>query len=211
MIVVGTMNLTRTAEKGDFVCPECRTWQNYRIRSRRPYLTIYFLPVVPVGGAQRVLQCLQCSQFWDERVLQRPDSHAAPNLPSEGEEESVFREQLMQAAVHLAIAEGEISEQMIASLLQIASERLGILLDRESLGEYCSIAFQNKIGIRNYLLSVDHTWSESQFRMAIQTLFLVASVEAGVSATEQEVLQSLKERGVISDEQFQQDIESLVN
>ena len=60
MILIGTMNIKRTRERGEFYCPTCTAQQSYRRRSSRPFLTLYFIPVVPIGGLEWFVQCDHC-------------------------------------------------------------------------------------------------------------------------------------------------------
>ncbi len=60
MLLIGSTNLTRTQSTGDFYCPNCAAIRDYRLRARRPFLTIYFIPVVPIGPTEQYVQCMRC-------------------------------------------------------------------------------------------------------------------------------------------------------
>jgi hypothetical protein len=69
MILIGTMNITRTCDDGDFYCPTCGSVRQYKLKSRRPFLTIYLIPTVPIGGVEYFVRCLQCKSHWDPAIL----------------------------------------------------------------------------------------------------------------------------------------------
>ena len=169
MILIGTMNLTRTRERGNFYCPTCAINQPYRLRARRPFLTVYFIPTVPVGGAELFVQCDQCKSAWDVSVLDMDkSSHRAAA-------EQQFRDEAVRSAVLVVLADNVISEQEISSLRVISSRLLERPVDREELGRICSAAEQNRIQAKNYVLTVSRGWSQEQKRTALQAMFLAAT------------------------------------
>ena len=70
MILIGTMNISTTRDRGNFYCPSCAVDQTYRLRARRPFLTLYFIPTVPVAAAELFVQCDECRATWDVSVLE---------------------------------------------------------------------------------------------------------------------------------------------
>ena len=65
MIMIGSMELSRTVDEDRFYCPTCGTAQAGEIRRKRPFLTLYFIPVVPIGAGEERLRCRQCRQTFD--------------------------------------------------------------------------------------------------------------------------------------------------
>src|SRR6056297_2560574 len=99
MILIGTMNLTRTLDRGNFYCPTCGTTETYRLRARRPFLTLYFVPTVPIGGAESFVQCDQCRECWDETVLEMDrESH-------EVAAQEQFLDEAMRSAILVVLAD----------------------------------------------------------------------------------------------------------
>ena len=52
MILIGTMEWASTVERGDFFCPACNAAKNYQRKVARPFLTLYFIPVIPIGAVR---------------------------------------------------------------------------------------------------------------------------------------------------------------
>src|SRR6056297_2752026 len=118
MILIGTMNLTRTRERGNFYCPTCGVTQTYRFRARRPGLTLYFIPAVPIGPAETFVQCDQCRSTWDPTVL------SVDQASHEQAATEQFQEEAIRSAILVTLADGNITEAEISALQQIASEML---------------------------------------------------------------------------------------
>jgi uncharacterized tellurite resistance protein B-like protein len=201
MILIGTMNLTRTRDRGSFFCPTCGLNQTYRLRSRRPWLTLYFIPTVPVGGAEFFVQCDHCHSTWDSSVLEMDQQSHEQALEDE------FRDQVVRSSVLVVLADGNISENEILGLQKIASRMLERVVDRDELGRLCSIAQQNKIEASNYVLTVSRRWSKEQRARALQAMFLAASAEGDMSKSQLEILAKMREILELSDAEYEATIE----
>lgn len=187
MILIGTMNLTRTRDRGNFYCPTCAMTQTYRLRARRPWLTLYFIPTVPVGGAELFVHCDQCKSTWDETVLEM-DKHSHQQALEEQ-----FLDEAVRSAVLVVIADGEITEHEVVALQLIASRLLDREVDREELGRLCSIAQQNNIEAANYVLTVSRRWSQQQRSQALQAMFLAATAEGEMGQPQMQLLAKMRD------------------
>ena len=200
MILIGTMNLTTTRERGNFYCPTCAVTQTYRLRARRPWLTLYFIPTFPVGGAELFVQCDQCRATWDPTVLDMDQqSHEAA-------QEAQFRDEALRASILVVIADDKISEAEISALQTIGTHLLERPIDREELGQLCSIAQQNQIEASNYVLTVGRRWTQKQKSIALQAMFLAASAE-DMGDDQTKLLARMREVLELTDNEYHQAIE----
>lgn len=201
MILIGTMNLTRTRDRGNFYCPSCGGTQGYRLRARRPFLTLYFIPTVPVGGAEVFVQCDTCRSVWDESVLEMDrESHQTARKQQ-------FVDEAIRASVLVAMADGDVSDEEVSVLQRIATNLLERPVEREELGELCSIARQNQIEAKNYVLTVSQHWNQEQRRTALQAMFLAATAEKELSETKLDLLKQLRDLLDLTDREYEHAIE----
>lgn len=204
MILIGTMNLTTTRERGNFYCPTCAVNEPYRLRARRPWLTLYFIPTVPVGAAELFVQCDQCRSTWDPSVLDMDQqSH-------EQAQEAQFRDEALRASVLVVIADDQISEPEIDALQTIGTHLLERPIDREELGQLCSIAQQNQIQADNYVLTVSRRWTQKQRLTALQSMFLAATAEE-MGDDQMKLLARMREVLELTDEEYQRAIEEALS
>ncbi|RMG83938.1 MAG: zinc-ribbon domain-containing protein [Chloroflexi bacterium] len=69
MIIFGANTRYKTLRKGHFYCPNCMTERPYELKEARPYFTLYFLPLFPIGKPREVVQCAHCQMVFDTTVL----------------------------------------------------------------------------------------------------------------------------------------------
>jgi len=181
-----------------FYCPQCGGLQNYRLRARRPFLTLYFIPAIPIGPAEIFVQCDQCRTTWDTSVLQiDKDKH-------EEIQENQFRDEAIRAAILVTLADGHISEAEIQSLLTISEMLFERPIDREELGRLCSVARQTEIEAEHYVQTVSTRWNVQQRLLALQAMFLAATAgEEDVSAAKLQKIRSMQEQLNLSEAEFQ--------
>ena len=201
MILIGTMNLTRTRETGQFYCPTCKSTQDYRLRARRPFLTLYFIPVIPIGGAEVFVDCRGCGDKWDMTVLQMDKQ------THEAIQEEQFREEALRSTVLVVLEDQTISEAEITALEKIVQRYQGRNVNRDELGELCSIAQQNKIHARNYVLTVSSRWTEPQKSQALQMMFLAATAEGKMEEPTTNLLADMREILGLTEQDYQLAIE----
>jgi uncharacterized tellurite resistance protein B-like protein len=201
MILIGTMNLTSTRERGNFYCPTCAVTQTYRLRARRPWLTLYFIPTVPVGGVELFVQCDQCRTTWDPSVLQMDQQSHRQAM------EDLFRDEAVRSCVLVVLADGTITEPEIAALQRIASRLLAREVGREELGQLCSSAAQNRVQAVNYVTTVSKRWSQDQRRQALQAMFLAATAEGEMGQSRVEILAKMRDVLDLTDAEYHAAIE----
>ena len=69
IIIWGSRGLTRQLDSGSFYCPNCDRTAEYLLKQVRPWFTLYFIPVFPVGSAERFVECQRCGGTFREQVL----------------------------------------------------------------------------------------------------------------------------------------------
>jgi hypothetical protein len=72
-IVYGWRNVVSHLSTGDFHCPHCGRFAAYQLKQFRPFGTLFFIPILPMGGATRFVECSHCgSQFHEDVLDYRP-------------------------------------------------------------------------------------------------------------------------------------------
>lgn len=205
MILIGTMNITRTRGQGDFHCPTCGSLRGYVLKSRRPFLTLYFIPTLPIGPSEFFIRCDQCKSNWDPAILHMDarDHQLA--------KETQFRIEAFRAAVLVAIQGGGLDEPGIAALLNLGERFLPEPIDREDLGQLCSSAIQNRVSAINYVRSVCRAWSTEQKQLALSVMFVAATSRDGLDQATLALLAAMRDELNLTDAEYQSAIEAAVD
>lgn len=205
MILIGTINLSRTRDTGEFYCPSCGVPQPYRLRTRRPFLTLYFIPVVPIGGPEPFVQCDGCRSSWDPNVLEMDrETH-------EIAQREQFREEALRATVLMTTADGTITEGEIAAIQQVSDRLLDRPVDRDELGALCSSARRLGIAPTHFILAASKRWNQEQRMTVLKAAFLAASAEGELSESQIKMLGELREMFDLTEAEYQAAIEEALH
>ena len=68
----GWWEYERTAQEGPFVCPSEKSQQTYRMRRVNRWITVVWIPVVPLGSLGTFVQCRSCKNKFGVDVLASP-------------------------------------------------------------------------------------------------------------------------------------------
>ena len=205
MIFIGTINLTRTRDEGNFLCPACGVSQGYRLRATRAWLTVYFIPTVPVSDHESFVQCDHCKANWDPSVLEMD------HLNHSEIEEEQFCIEAVRSAVLVVLADNDITENEISTLQTISSHLMKRRVERDELGQLCSSAQQHRIEPVNYVLTASRHWNQKQRVRALQAMFLAATADGALGELQLGVLAKMQELFDFTDAEFHQAIEQAVD
>ncbi len=204
MIYIGTFDWASTRLTGSFYCPICQSQTEYRERTSRPFLTLYFIPVIPIGALKEYVQCRKCKNKFEMSVVQT----SAPPPPRQVKR---FDESLIEAMAAVIWDDRRIDENELNSAC-IAFEKIcGAQLDPKVLLAACqSIAASDT---NSTLLVIDQhaDWSPEQQLNVLQALFFVASTNGEISAKRNKTLMACARVFNMPQEQIQSAIESTLS
>ena len=163
MIHIGTYNWAKTIGTGQFYCPKCLAVCEYRHRSSRPFLTIYFIPVIPIGSSTNFLECSTCK-------LQYPESMNEP-LPASGD----FSVDLLQAVCLTILSDGVVDPEEVNRAIQVLRAIGNSLYSRDEIDHGCDDVRSRYRSLGEYLWRSKSKWIEEEKFRIIQAIFLVAS------------------------------------
>jgi len=61
MIIWGTTGLKKKIGNGEFFCPQCSAPSVFDELDVRQFFTLYFIPLIPLGSAGKIIKCRGCS------------------------------------------------------------------------------------------------------------------------------------------------------
>lgn len=69
IIVWGTKWTISVVEKDYFVCPVCRTNQEYELKRARKFFTFFWIPIIPLGKESFYIDCCYCGSSFNTKLL----------------------------------------------------------------------------------------------------------------------------------------------
>ncbi len=196
MILVGSMNWASTRSRGLFRCPQCGDTQQFRLRASRPFLTLYFIPVLPIGGLQQYVECRQCKNSFEPEILSAnmATSHLTSQVDLRGTEghslddrrngamRAHFAEDLLKVIALIMVEDGHVTEDEIRVARRIYENMVQEKLSRDDLGRMCAFVQQQRLSTSSFLATARDRRSLEEKIMLVQALFGVAGADGAVSA-----------------------------
>ncbi|MFK7736919.1 MAG: zinc-ribbon domain-containing protein [Pirellulaceae bacterium] len=213
MLLIGTMNWASTRARGVFNCPECGGSQQYRHRTSRPFLTLYFIPILPIGGIQEYVECTECRSSFEPVILDaKYSSPLERDSESGGAEESTmevasFESDMRTAIALMMVEDGHVTESEIVVARRVYENIVERNISREELGHACSEVRLQQLNSVSFLATAAARRNLSERIQLVQATFAVASVEGELSPGRLNSLKRMKSILKLDEAEFQEAIE----
>ncbi|GIW99260.1 MAG: hypothetical protein KatS3mg111_2593 [Pirellulaceae bacterium] len=221
MILIGTFEWKSTREKGIFTCPECGTRQPYRYRTSRPFLTLYFIPVLPIGKLAEYVECNGCQTVFEPAILQvsnhvnagtRPSPQPIEEISTDGTTVRVaavsWPDDLLRAMAAIACEDGNVTEQEIRLARKIYEQLTGRRLSRDRFGEACGEVQLAHLSTSALLRTMAARRTETEKYQLVQAIFALAGASGQLTSGRLAVLKNIPRILTMREEQFVAAVES---
>lgn len=191
MIIFGTKEVGRDDGGGRFVCPNCGP-QEYRLKKVRRYVTLYFVPVFPMGGEKgEYVECRRCKTAWSTDVLRgtppAPGAGAMRGAPPAGGADMRHRG-VRLALLHMVMADGTPDAAEIEMARQSFRKVTGQDVDPAALmQEARSLAAERDAMLRE-LAALRPTLDDAGREAVVKAAFYVAAADGAFQEEERKLL-----------------------
>ena len=198
MIMIGSTQLTYTKEKGQFHCPTCDRTEPYRLRRKREFLTVYFVPLVPLQLVREFVECDTCRESFDPGVQEQTM-----------EEIREVQRQRTAAQIHrllvmIVAADGMVTADELDVVRDFSRDHgLPDVTRADLLREVTTEAYEDMDWI-NHVRSVTRNMSEEDKELLVEQAFLAATAGGGLSDTRQSLLAGLPEASGMTEVRFRE-------
>lgn len=211
MILIGTMNWASTRLKGMFQCPECDGNQRFRLRASRPFLTLYFVPVVPIGGLQEYVECTNCKNSFEPIVLNNrmlPSDTPATTAQPKTEELPSFEDDLLRVISLMMVEDGQVTENEIKIARRLYENITEENLSRDDLGRSCAQVQLHRLNTLSFLATAAQRREHREKLLLIQAMFGVAGADGEISPNRLQSLVRAKDALGLEEREFQTAVEA---
>ncbi len=177
MLVIGTMEWKGTRERGYFTCPSCASSQPYRLRSSRPFLTLYFIPVLPIGSVSEFVECSGCKSAFEPDVLQvSRGAGAMEHVGNDDPHRPGFEADLLKALAAIVVEDGHVTEDEIRRARHIFQRITGHRLSRDQLGIACNHVRLSHLSTTSLVATMARRRTGEEKRLLVEAMFALAGV-----------------------------------
>ncbi|MFO1064244.1 MAG: TerB family tellurite resistance protein [Pirellulales bacterium] len=180
MILIGSFNWPSTVSRGEFFCPNCGNVAPYAHKQSRTFLTLYFIPILPISGLQDYVECGLCRQNFYPEVLQQT-SAPAEDGSAPGPVDFDFDLELLRAMALIMVEDGRVTpfeEQVASRVFEGITQQP---LDKDKLQYTCRQAELLPLSTHEYLTTVSDKLSYDQKLLLVQAMFAIAGADGEIS------------------------------
>jgi uncharacterized tellurite resistance protein B-like protein len=211
MILIGTFQWASTRLKGVFACPNCESTEQFRLRASRPFLTLYFIPVLPIGGLSEYVECRRCKTSYEPLILSSrmlPSEAANPAGSSSNAAAPAFEDDLLSVLALMMVEDGQVTEEEIRVARRLYENIAEDNLSREDLGHACSVVRMQRLSTMSFLATCSKRRTHEEKLLIVQAMFGVASAEGQISPGRLRALLEARERMELDESEFQRAVDS---
>lgn len=202
MFIAGTFDWASTLDQGEFLCPKCGTNKSYQRKVARTFVTLYFVPILPIGGLHEFVVCRGCRERFEPSVLALSRNQANRESPTIRAVES-FDDELVRLMALMIVEDDFITESEIEMAQRIYQGMLMRELPRQQLERACREVTNLRINTLRYVGAAAEGMTYDQKILAVQAMFAVAGAEGQISAKRLQSLMQAQHQLGLDDSAFQ--------
>lgn len=200
MIVIGTLGIPFTRDKGTFYCPRCRAEVPYRGRHVRRFLTLYFIPLIPLDKMEEYIECLQCKNRFPRETLSYNREQAI----------RTFHGYVRRALALLAAADAEITPQEIIAFQDLVRRLTGGAPSLDEANGELLAAKSARQTPSWYLRTIGAWLTTEEKKTLVQYAFLMATSGGQISEARSTTLAQFPAALGLTEDEFKQFIAEAV-
>ena len=198
MIIIGEMNVTLKKGSGEFYCPLCSTQRPYAHRRVKRFITLYFVPVLPIATVSEHLRCDKCRQQFPLAALRKRAEDY------QHEQRLEFANDVRRVMVLTMIADGQVSPQELEVIRGTYRQLCGGELSEEELMHDIQQAKRARVDATQYARAIAARRNEQEKEWILRGAFLVASASGPLSPERLDQLKGLPAALQVSEDRFRE-------
>jgi uncharacterized tellurite resistance protein B-like protein len=205
MIIIGSTQLTFTKKDGTFHCPDCDQNSAYRQRYKREFLTVYFIPLIPLQKLEEFVECSTCKHTFEPHIATMTAEEIRASR-RRGHTEMIRR-----ALVVIVGADNQVTENELQAVQDFALQNdLADVTIEQILHEAASVR-QSGMDALQYISHVATQLPEEDKDRLVYHAFLAATADGELSDTRQGILAKLPEAIGVPQDRFREIVANAAN
>lgn len=180
--IAGTKGTTTTVKKGEFYCPQCKTYTRYLHQQVHQKATVFFVPVANLKLLGEYVECQSCNGTYELEVL-KYDPEA-----EQKEFESLYRKGIKRVMTIMTLSDGKIEDSEIAMMKDIYRKVLGDELLDDEIEEEIAICKRYPTDLEEFVENLFPYLNEHGREMIFKICYYVAIADSKYSSEEEKFL-----------------------
>ena len=185
MLLFGTRRVTTDSRSGNFTCPQCAAERIYRHRKVSKYFILFGYPLLALHRLGEYIECAHCHSTFLPDVLVRPGAAA------DGRTLSEYDKALRHTMVLMMIADGEVDDNELDTVLDIVNRYGDRSLSRIDLEVYAEQVRRLPQPVGTYLRQISPTLNDQGKQRLIRCAMAVASADGKIDQSEVAVIREM--------------------
>jgi len=185
LIIFGTRGVTYSTGRGEFHCPECDARRPYQHKRVRRFITLYFIPIIPLDVIGEYVECQHCRATYKPNVLSYDPSAVKKLFETE------LHAAVKRVMVLMMMADGKIDPEEIETIRQVFGKLSKREVGRAEVEAEVEAAKAEGRGLRQYLTRVSPNLNAPGKELVVQAAFFVAAADGTVTEEETALLTEL--------------------
>ncbi len=198
MLIIGSTQLTYTKNRGSFHCPRCNQEQPFRHRRKREFLTLYFIPVLPLQLVSEFVECGTCRSTFDLQIA----SMSAGEIRASQRQNAL--EMIRRVLVVIVAADDQVSENELSAVTHFARQYELPVVSADQIMREAAAVRQAQVDLRHYISYVAQQLTREDRELLIYHGFLAATAGGDLSPARQQLLQQLPAAVGVPEDRFRE-------
>ncbi len=197
-MTIGTTELTLTRGTGTFHCPNCDQMSPYRHRNKRMFLTIYFVPLIPLKLVEEFIECSTCKQTFEPDILEMTADEIRAS------KRRMTAEIIRRVLVVIVAADDQVTEDELAVVQRFAQQNDLPNVSAEQMLRESAAVREAEMDWIYYIRQIAQSLAEEDKDQLVFHAFLAATAGGDLSDARQALLKTLPEAIGVTEDRFRQ-------
>ena len=198
MIIIGTTELKFTKATGSFHCPACQQDRVFRHRVRRQFLTLYFIPLIPLGSLGEFVECTTCRGAFDVAVSRMTATQQREAKRREA------HEWMRRVLVLIVAADDQVTPEELETVREFAERHDQPEVTAEQILREAAVVRQTDLDTMAYIRHAARHLSEEHREELVSCAFLTATAGGELSPARESLLTQLPDAVGVPEPRFRE-------
>ena len=196
--MIGTIELTFTKASGTFYCAKCAANRPFKHQTKRQFLTVYFIPLIPLQKIGEFIKCGKCQETFPLSATGQTQAGV------QAAEQTQAIEMIRRVLVMIVAADNVVSDEELEAVADFVRQNDGPETTDEQILQEAARIRQSSTDAISYIRHVAQPMDTKYKELMAYHSFLAATAGGELSAERQALLAQLPGTIGIAESRFRE-------